>query len=108
MPQDGDGVFMRRSSRLNLRIPVVISGTNSEGDSFREETYVVCVSKYGARLATQHSLEPGTEIKLQPKGRNQSAAFRVVWTAPADPPGAGEAGIECPEAPDFLGITFPE
>ena len=108
MPQDGDGIYMRRSSRLSLRIPVIISGKSSEGDPFSEETYVVCVSKYGAKLATQHSLEPGMEITLQPKGRNQSAAFRVVWSAPADPQGAGEVGIECPEVPDFLGVTFPE
>jgi len=108
MTQDGESFPMRRSSRLNLRIPVIISGTSSEGDPFSEETYVLCVSKYGAKLETQLSLEPGMEIKVQPKGRNQSAAFRVVWTAPADPQGAGEVGIVCHEAPDFLGITFPE
>jgi len=108
MTQDGEHFPLRRSSRLNLRIPVVISGTSSEGDPFTEETYVLDVSKYGARLETQLSLAPGMEIKLQPKGRSQSAVFRVVWTAHDDPQGAGEVGIECLEVPNFLGITFPE
>ncbi|HKT11750.1 MAG TPA: hypothetical protein VJW77_07980, partial [Terriglobia bacterium] len=70
---------MRRSTRVQVRIPVIVTGTLPSGDAFSEETYVLTVSKFGARLKCSYPLAPGMEIRVKPKAGNVDALFHVVW-----------------------------
>jgi hypothetical protein len=99
---------LRRSSRLNVRIPVVLSGTLPDGKTFSEETFIVSVSKFGAKVKTEQPLEVGTQVKVQPHGRGQVGLFKVVWLGRAGTPREGEAGIEYVEISNFLGVAFPD
>jgi PilZ domain-containing protein len=108
MANNSERFSLRRSSRVNLRIPVVITGTYPDGAPFSEETFILEVSKYGARLKTRRHLEPGMQIKIRLKKQPDANLYRVVWAAQEDLTGLGEVGVECMEAPNSLGITFPE
>ena len=100
--------MLRRSARVQVRIPVTISGTLADGNSFTEETYVLSVSKFGAKLKTQHELEPGTEIRVKPRMRTEGAPFQVVWTGRVGTLRACEIGIQYVKVSNLLGITFPD
>lgn len=98
---------MRRSPRVNTRIPVVLSGTLPDGSSFTEETYVLTVSKFGARLKTVRSLKPGMQVRVKPKLGSDSALFRVVWVGREGTSRVGEAGIEYVELENLFAVNFP-
>lgn len=97
----------RRSARIQVRIPVTLSGTLADGKPFTEETYVITVSKFGGRLKTEIPLKVGAEVHLQPRNRGESAPFRVVWVGRKDTSRAGEIGIEYVNLSSLLGVTFP-
>ncbi len=99
---------LRRSVRVQLRVPVFLSGTFPNGHPFREEASIVTVSKYGAKLKTKLPLEVGTEVKIQPRGQREGGRFKVVWVGRPDSPRAGEIGVEYIQVSNLLGVTFPE
>jgi hypothetical protein len=98
---------LRRSTRVQVRIPVTISGALPEGQPFSEETFILTVSKFGARLKVRTCLQTGMQVTVSPKLRKESAQFRVVWTGRAGTLREGEAGIEYVKVSNLLGISFP-
>ena len=107
MPDKPAGSPIRRSARVNIRIPVRISGTLPDGKSFTEDTIVLTVSKFGAKIKTTQPLTVGSQVKLQPRGRRDSGLFRVVWAGRAGSPREGEVGIEYVKVSNLLGVAFP-
>lgn len=99
---------LRRSVRVQVRVPVAISGTFPDGSPFRQQGHIVTVSKYGAKLKTDLPLKVGTQVKIQPEKGSQPGLFRVVWVGREGTPRAGEVGIEYLRVSNLLGITFPE
>jgi hypothetical protein len=108
MPEQDSGTSLRRSARVNVRIAVKLSGTLPDGKVFSEDTSVVTVSKYGAKLKTQQPLTVGMEVKVQPRGRRQAGLFKVVWIGRPGSPREGEVGIEYVHVSNLLGIAFPD
>jgi PilZ domain len=98
---------MRRSTRVQVRIPVVVSGTLPNGESFSEETYVLTVSKFGARLKCSYPLTPGMEVRVKPKAGEEDALFHIVW-AGGRSGNSGEVGIQFVKASTLFGIVFPD
>jgi hypothetical protein len=99
---------LRRSARVNIRLPVKISGTNTDNKAFTEETQVLTVSKYGAKIKSAQALNLGVQLKVQPKGRKDPGIFRVVWIGKPGSPREGEVGIEYIQVSNLLGVAFPE
>jgi len=99
---------LRRSSRVQLKIPVAISGTLPNGKPFSEDTYALCVSKFGAKVKTAHRLQPGTQISVRPRNLSTGVRSRVVWIGQEGSPRAGEMGIEYLEVTNLLGVSFPD
>ncbi len=108
MAKKVDPAYLRRSSRVNVRIPVRISAALPGNQFLEEETFVATVSKYGAKIQTRQPLKVGMQLKLQPLNRRNSAIFKVVWRGREGSPRQSEAGIEYVEVSNLLGITFPE
>ena len=98
---------MRRSTRVQVRIPVIVTGVLPGGDTFSEETYVLTVSKFGARLKCSQPLIPGMEVRVKPKAGNKDALFHVVWAGGRSGK-SGEVGIQYVKASNLFGVTFPE
>jgi hypothetical protein len=76
---------------------------------FAEDTQIVTVSKYGAKVKSQIPLEVGIQVKVKPLHGKKSGIFKVVWVGREFSPRAGEVGIECAEeTARILGINFPD
>lgn len=99
---------LRRSARVNLRMPVKISGKLPDGKPFAEETYAVTLSKFGAKIKSALPLRKGMQLTVRPKGRKGSALFRVAWVGQAGTAREGEFGIEYVQVSNLLGVAFPE
>ena len=99
---------IRRSARVNLRMPVNISGKYSDGKPYVEETFAVTVSKFGAKIKSSLPLKPGMQVRVRPKGRKNFALFRVAWVGQQGTPREGEIGIEYVQVSNLLGVAFPE
>lgn len=101
-------VPLRRSTRIHVRVPVTISGKLPEGKPFTEDTHILTISKFGAKLKTQLPLKVGFQLKVQVGRRREAALFRVVWTGREGTAREGEVGIEYVQVSNLLGVTFPD
>lgn len=99
---------VRRSARVNIRIPVTISGTSADNKVFQEDTFAVTLSKFGAKIKTNIPMKEGMQLKLKPKGRKDTALFRVAWIGREGTPREGEVGIEYVKVSNLLGVAFPD
>jgi hypothetical protein len=99
---------LRRSSRVNIRVPVTISGTLPDNRPFSEDTFILSVSKYGAKVQTRQPLALGMQVKVKPNQRADAGLFTVVWVGHAGTPREGEVGIEYVRVSNLLGVTFPD
>ena len=108
MTKQPGGAALRRSARINVNLPVTISGALPDGKRFSEDALILTVSKFGAKLKSQQPLKLGMEIKVQPRQRRGAALFRVVWEGRPGTPREGEVGIEYVQVSNLLGVAFPE
>ena len=99
---------VRRSRRVQVRIPITFSGSLPDGKTFSEETFVLTVSKFGGKVKSAQPLKAGARVKIQPRGKKESELVRVVWVGNAGTMRAGEIGIEYTRLSNILGVTFPE
>ena len=99
---------LRRSVRINIGCPVRISGKLSNNAAFAEDTRVVTISKYGAKMKTRLPLKVGMHVKIQPLQAENVGAFKVVWVGREGTSWAGEVGVEyAGKALNLLGVSFP-
>ena len=55
----------RRSTRLNISLPIVLHGKDAQQNAFRESTQTLIVNKHGAKLVTSQQLVVGAEILIE-------------------------------------------
>lgn len=99
---------MRRSARVQVRIPVDVAGTLPGGEAFTEETYVLTVSKFGAKLKSSYPLSPGMEIRVRPRAGLAEVLCRVVWAEVRRGSRPNEVGIQYVNASNLFGVAFPD
>ncbi len=98
----------RRSTRLAIAIPVAISGKNSGGAPFKENTRTVTINRQGAKVATMQTLTLGAEVLLENRHLGTSARGNVVWLGERKGPrDLVEIGVQLSEAENIWGIEFP-
>jgi len=98
----------RRSTRLSIGIPIAISGTDREGNPFKENTRTVVINKQGAKVVTTNQLSLGAEILIENRALKYSGKAMVVWIGDrrsAKEP--VEMGVQLLEASNIWGIEFP-
>lgn len=98
----------RRSTRVQVRIPVAVTGTLPSGEIFTEQTHVMTVSKFGAKLKSSYPLRPGMEVRVKPAAGITDALFQVVWADGSGMNGSGEVGIRYVNASNLFGVAFPD
>lgn len=98
----------RRSTRLSLAVPVTLSGKDSDGKEFNENTRTLTVSKHGGKIATVHQLSLGTEVTVGNRFTGQSAKATIAWlgggSTPQDP---REVAVQLHEPQNLWGVRFP-
>ncbi len=55
----------RRSTRVELATPVIVSGRDASGQPFREATQTLMVNLHGAKVLTRHSVLVGMQVSIE-------------------------------------------
>jgi hypothetical protein len=59
---------LRRTSRIEQSVPLLILGTDLRGESFQEKTYAIAVNLHGCRYHSCHDYAPASWVALQVTG----------------------------------------
>jgi len=97
----------RRQARVPHRTRIVLSGIDSDGFNFAEETETLTVSKCGLSVRTSYNLPLGQELSVRTRDKNRVAQFQVVWAGKPGSTSDGRIGLEWVEPHHFWGIQFP-
>lgn len=82
----------RRDPRIDLALPVLLTGTDVSGRPLDQRVMTVNISRRGALLDGIHGmLEPGNKISLARLHKKEQ--FRVTWVGGKDTPAAGQIGV---------------
>jgi hypothetical protein len=82
----------RRDPRIDLALPVLLTGTDVSGRPLDQRVMTVNISRRGALLDGIHGiLGPGDKISLSRLHKKEQ--FRVTWVGGEDPPAAGQIGV---------------
>src|SRR5713226_5150231 len=96
----------RRSSRVFMRVRVMVSGKNAQGRKFREACDTIVINAHGGLLYLDQELENDAMLVLNNPLTQEEQECRVVFLG--DDTGKGQrVGIEfLTPAPRFWGIEF--
>jgi hypothetical protein len=73
-PGGGD---LRRSSRVERSVPLLVVATNHRGETFKEKTSAVAVNLHGCRYSSRHDYAPETVVTLQVTGTDGASSSLV-------------------------------
>jgi hypothetical protein len=97
----------RRSMRVLLSVPIVVSGKNTSNEDFTEETRTLVVNAHGALIAMASPVAAGQNIAIVNKTTRDSRECRIVYLGNSSA-GKIQMGIEFVKpAPSFWQIDFP-
>lgn len=98
---------IRRSGRVNLEIPIQVSGRDRDGKVFSEETKTLVVSLLGAKIFLSASVSPDVHLSVRNLKRGNEGLGRIVWRRDLVPSGY-HVGIEFLDSDaNFRDIEFP-
>ncbi|MGH9326407.1 MAG: hypothetical protein ACRD2B_06945 [Terriglobia bacterium] len=103
-----DDANQRRSTRLLVAVPVILSGHDAKGERFREECKTTFINRQGASISVSHVITPGTELLVEnpPLGiRVRARAVRFVEKTAAA--GLHQVAVELLELKNVWGIRYP-
>jgi hypothetical protein len=98
----------RRSKRVNLAIPIILSGTDNSGKEFQESTRTTEVSKHGAKITTTQELVLSGVVTIENRSLALAAQATVVRIGKRRSPGEPvEIGVQLMKPANIWGIIFP-
>jgi hypothetical protein len=112
LSQSHRGTDLRRSSRVERPISLVVLGTNRRGEIFQERTSALSVNLHGCRYTSRHEYAPEGWVTLQVTGtdgansRPVRARVRSVFTA-QNSRELCQVGVELENPGNVWGITTP-
>lgn len=71
-------VLGRRSTRLEVAVPVTLIGTDADGQSMRERAFTLSLNMHGAEIATSRRLAVGQEIYIESGFLKNPVKARVI------------------------------
>jgi hypothetical protein len=106
------GVDLRRSSRIEQRVPLLIRGTDSRGENFQETTSAVAVNLHGCRYRSRHDYVRDGWVNVQVTGTDGTyspairARVRSVLSG-QNPRELCQVGVELDTPGNIWGIPTP-
>lgn len=97
----------RRSSRVFVKIPVLVTGKNNEGRNFRESSTTIVINAHGGLLTMSNSVSMDSILFVANPVTQEEQECRVVFLGTAGDKGL-RVGLEfLSPAPHFWGVEFP-
>jgi hypothetical protein len=112
VPPSSRDADLRRSSRLEEPISLVVLGTNRRGETFQERTSAVSFNLHGCRYASRHDYPPEGWVTLQVTGTDGAAAPPVrarvrSVLSPQSPRELCQVGVELETPANIWGVHTP-
>ncbi|MGC1686874.1 MAG: hypothetical protein WA734_14705 [Candidatus Acidiferrales bacterium] len=110
---DDPGSPKRRSTRVVQAVPIIVSGADALGQSFKERTSTVMVNCHGCKYQSKHYVPKNSRVSLEIPRQEVSAPMfvvrgRVVWVQrPRTVRELFQIGVEFEIAGNYWGIAFP-
>lgn len=102
------GSDKRRSDRLMLTVPLVVTGVDPKGVEFKDNMRTVTLNRHGARIMSPRLLSSGQTVHITNLVSRRQAKFRVVGPLSPHSEKGGEWGVECLDGQENIwGIKFP-
>lgn len=99
---------IRRSSRIQLAVPIRVRGMSIQNKFFDDETATILISKYGIMTQIRSQVDLEAEVHVVNLTNDISGTFRVVWVNTRAREGFHQVGLEVIEmAGNMWGIFFP-
>lgn len=107
------GVDLRRSTRIERAVPLIVSGQNRLGQQFQERTSAVSLNLHGCRYPSRHDYRIGTWVMLQvaePGAEAKSPVIRAMVRSihtPRSPRDLYHIGVELETPANVWGVPAP-
>jgi hypothetical protein len=100
-------VNQRRSQRILLTVPIVISGISSSNAVFTERTSTLIVSAHGALIQLREHVAIGQKLRIKNSVTNEEMNCTVMDVTPGNT-AIPEVGVEfSTPSPHFWRVSFP-
>src|ERR1700729_3339905 len=97
----------RRSKRVVMSVPVVVSGIG-EDNSFEETTQTLVVNEHGCSIEMKTPLVKGQQMRILNAKTKEEVTCTVAFLGDTSPAGKTEIGLEFKElSARFWQIVFP-
>jgi hypothetical protein len=97
----------RRSQRVTLRVPIVVSESTTGNGLHVERTHTIAVNRHGGLIALRAKVSQGQNLLLTNTATRVSKECRVVYLGP-NQSDKRQVGIEFMDpVTDFWNISFP-
>ena len=100
-------VSRRRSLRIVMRIPLLISPAESPNLAEWESVETLVISLHGGLVRTHQKMQVGTTLDIHIRNKNRSTRGRVVWTGSEGDGKDFDLGFEILGPPGFWEVQFP-
>ena len=77
VPRSPRDVDLRRSSRIDRPVPLLVMGTNRRGEPFQERTSALSINLHGCRYSSRHDYAPEGWVTLQVTGTEGGGSHAV-------------------------------
>jgi hypothetical protein len=104
---DKPRVGSRRSHRLKLQVPVVVTRHGSNGVPLEEVSTMLNVNAFGGMVILRAHVERGETLRVTNKATLEEQECRVINIGPVTPIGTKIGIAFTKPAPDFWRIYFP-
>ncbi len=97
----------RRSTRILMRIPLIINATDASANTQWEPVETITISQHGAMVRAQQDFPVGAILEVRVRDKDRSARARVAWKSSKVTPEGIELGFEILDQEGFWEISFP-
>jgi len=97
----------RRSTRILLRVPLIINVVSASEEPTWEPVATVTVSQHGGMVRAREAYSVGDTIEIRVRDKDRIARARVAWTSSQLTPQGFELGFEILDEDGFWEINFP-
>ena len=98
---------MGRRKRSAIPVPITITSVDKDGQSFREDSRTLVITRHGMMVETIHRLNLGTEITVENPALGRKSTGRVVWCGTEQSASqVNEIGIYLTDAEGLCGVEL--
>jgi hypothetical protein len=97
----------RRSTRILLRIPLIINAVGESVETEWEPVETITVSEHGGMVRAKQNFQVGDTLEIRVRDKDRSARARVAWRSTQVTPHGVELGFEILDQEGFWEISFP-